>query len=1285
MKSLNPLLQRKVALDALLEMYADPARATETGDWHADPDYNDPFVYKGTEPENEKHGSTPTAAKVKLWDLVQAAGGPLRIKNQCKTPEEVVALLSDIQEKYLVKVRANFPNAIPVNPTEIINWARNQYAKKTASMCTCGHPFEIHTHPPDFGCPYEKECGCKGATEVKESSEKPDKEAEAPLPTQKTDPVDPELNPEGKIFKRSKPKKYYTEIKLNELISAAGGKAFLLQNFKYADDVYDYLLEVQDEMVKELLEEYEEIGHVGGTKIMDWCDGFFPMKPLALQKSSSAFPIAVLQRFPNLGGEIPRSTFHPDEGQYAAVRTSDGQIFADPNWQHDTHVNFINRIGIPPNQVEDGGWLIDGVYEPTDRSDAGKYGMRARMVMKTLDYREKELLQPQFASAEVPITTRLSGEPQGIIARAAYRKAKKAHEEHGNVPDPGKYDEEAEDHVRNEAGEWAQYAEDGIAYDSLGNYLCGSCDMRMGTDECMRVEGPISFEKGSCRLFHLGEPENKPPMKKKFTKEEAKYAETNQGGFGCHRCEYGSKAKQPDSQGRESWCSFWGMHIVPTACCAEQEGEEKEKTAGLSKLQLERAAFIAGLQKFGVNKKGKRFSAPSHFNLKTKPNKDIFAPWQSEAARLGVDLTQLTIPVVPDSGLIWDPVAETEQGFVNLKLSSVVKQNMEDVGEDLAGAFETSDWYQQFGSVTDWTMYQFDPVSKQVITSSSIWDGNHPVVYVYGAGWGLYSVTVDIDKKGAQKIESRYSKRANLDLNPENKIFKESEPLRRRPDYGENLKQADSGTAALEKSALSHPLAKLLVKNGFSYKSTNIQFGEEHKFVRGNDEIVLSYNDTNKPEWRHANSETNQWGNDTLYPLKDYLKKISSVNSFEKTAAGKLYHVTHTSKVPQIKKKGLLPLQPSNWIQGEGGDRYGQGEIFAFVSPKDAVRWGAKMDWSFNQGIGTGKISIVTLDTGNEKWEVDENDPMGQASSEGPWMKHFGRVPSEQVLAVTPLTTDLSKALVKDEPIKLGAVEQKDTPTLLPQRDDMRGHLDEDVKKEIKDIIGKEPLEGVKIGAPKEYYLWKINPKSYKQYIDEGSARISLIPLSKIDLSAKDYQDLMQADLARTYKQKMEKGQRFPLIVVTTKDWKSYHLEDGQNRLAAWHALGHQNVPAIVLDLQKREGFNIAAADNDQDSQVEEIQEKEDKAYTAFLTDKFMLQEALDNGWTMQQLWQEVGTQYANEYWNTRSEETEELSTAPNCPNCKSSSTLRVTDGETKTASAPDLVECVKCGTFFTA
>jgi hypothetical protein len=168
----------------------------------------------------------------------------------------------------------------------------------------------------------------------------------------------------------------------------------------------------------------------------------------------------------------------------------------------------------------------------------------------------------------------------------------KTAEEHGNAPDTGKYDSEHEAHVREEAKGWAQYAEEADnteeikSYDPSGNYLCGTCDMRRGTNECARVDGEISFTTGSCRLFHLGDPETDPPMKNKFSKEDAKYAERpNEKGFGCKRCEYGSEAKKADSEGRESWCSFWGMHVVPTACCAENEGDDDKTLVKASSIK----------------------------------------------------------------------------------------------------------------------------------------------------------------------------------------------------------------------------------------------------------------------------------------------------------------------------------------------------------------------------------------------------------------------------------------------------------------------------------------------------------------------------------------------------------------------------------------------------------------------------------------------------------------------------------------------------------------------------
>jgi len=83
-----------------------------------------------------------------------------------------------------------------------------------------------------------------------------------------------------------------------------------------------------------------------------------------------------------------------------------------------------------------------------------------------------------------------------------------------------------------------------------------------------------------------------------------------------------------------------------------------------------------------------------------------------------------------------------------------------------------------------------------------------------------------------------------------------------------------------------------------------------------------------------------------------------------------LYHVTFTKNVPNIKKKGLVQFQPSNWVKGPGGDRYNNdiAGIFAFDHPEDALNWAGKMEWEFRD---TDKdMSIVRIDM-EDFWEDD--------------------------------------------------------------------------------------------------------------------------------------------------------------------------------------------------------------------------------------------------------------------------------------------------------------------------
>lgn len=134
--------------------------------------------------------------------------------------------------------------------------------------------------------------------------------------------------------------------------------------------------------------------------------------------------------------------------------------------------------------------------------------------------------------------------------------------------DTGNYDEEHEKHLREELKLWADYAEDGPTFDPEGKYLCESCDMRKAPDQCIRVEGPIKFEEGGCRIYVFGEEPETGDMPRKLTQIQAMYSERPQSkAFGCSRCEYSAEAKKKDSDGRPSWCRFWGLHIVPSACC----------------------------------------------------------------------------------------------------------------------------------------------------------------------------------------------------------------------------------------------------------------------------------------------------------------------------------------------------------------------------------------------------------------------------------------------------------------------------------------------------------------------------------------------------------------------------------------------------------------------------------------------------------------------------------------------------------------------------------------------
>lgn len=141
--------------------------------------------------------------------------------------------------------------------------------------------------------------------------------------------------------------------------------------------------------------------------------------------------------------------------------------------------------------------------------------------------------------------------------------------------DTGEYDEDKENDIREEITIWGDYAEDGPTFDPDGKYLCATCGMRSGEDGCTTVVSPISFDTGSCRIYMRGDAEEHEVIPQKLTQIEAAYTERpNVKGFGCSRCMYGGEAKEVDSDGRKGWCTFWGCHVEPLACCFKNQGDD---------------------------------------------------------------------------------------------------------------------------------------------------------------------------------------------------------------------------------------------------------------------------------------------------------------------------------------------------------------------------------------------------------------------------------------------------------------------------------------------------------------------------------------------------------------------------------------------------------------------------------------------------------------------------------------------------------------------------------------
>lgn len=82
--------------------------------------------------------------------------------------------------------------------------------------------------------------------------------------------------------------------------------------------------------------------------------------------------------------ELPPQEPIPQKGTYPAVRTDDGGLYVNTEGYH-THVQFIKAAGIPPTRIVSGGWIADGVYDASERSDTARFVEQEKARQKVED------------------------------------------------------------------------------------------------------------------------------------------------------------------------------------------------------------------------------------------------------------------------------------------------------------------------------------------------------------------------------------------------------------------------------------------------------------------------------------------------------------------------------------------------------------------------------------------------------------------------------------------------------------------------------------------------------------------------------------------------------------------------------------------------------------------------------------------------------------------------------------------------------------------------------------
>lgn len=143
--------------------------------------------------------------------------------------------------------------------------------------------------------------------------------------------------------------------------------------------------------------------------------------------------------------------------------------------------------------------------------------------------------------------------------------------------DVGAKREAIEGHNRERFAGHFNFADDFVgrpnSVDKKGNYNCGACNQEHKS-YCLllgKKNKPFKIDEkaGSCEDWEVKDAGDAEMVLGEKSSESANYGVAKNGkGFGCHRCPFASKAKQPDSQGRELYCGKGDFRTFGYACCS---------------------------------------------------------------------------------------------------------------------------------------------------------------------------------------------------------------------------------------------------------------------------------------------------------------------------------------------------------------------------------------------------------------------------------------------------------------------------------------------------------------------------------------------------------------------------------------------------------------------------------------------------------------------------------------------------------------------------------------------